>query len=358
VREQGRIFRRGVTWWIAFYHRGYEHRESAGSEKPADAKRLLKKRLAEIHGGRFVGPERVTLSELLDALKLDYELNGRRSIDSLNGRLAHLRAAFPFDRAIDVTEVRIEKYKEERLKGGPADRDGKQDPPPAAPGTVNRELAALRRAFRLAVDRKLLSSAPKIKLLKEENTREGFVEVSDFEAVVAHLPPDLQDFARFGFLTGTRKGEIASLTWSDVDLAGKTVRLQHRNTKNARGRVLALEGELLALILKRHAQRFVEANGTVRLVPQVFHHGGAPVGDLRKSWNTARNKAGLPDLRFHDLRRSAVRNMVGAGVPETVAMRVSGHVTRSVFDRYNVTSERDLREAVLTLKQANGGMIL
>jgi integrase len=88
----------------------------------------------------------------------------------------------------------------------------------------------------------------------------------------------------------------------------------------------------------------------------VFHRNGRPVGDYRDAVHTARVKAGLPDFLVHDLRRSAVRNLTRAGIPEAVAMSLSGHLTRSVFDRYNITSGEDQREAVRKIAARHPGV--
>ena len=130
------------------------------------------------------------------------------------------------------------------------------------------------------------------------------------------------------------------------------IRLRPEESKNGRGRVVTVDGDLGALMERRYQARLLEG---VRVADLVFHNEGQPIVDFRKAWSSACIAAGLyymdgekkvPEKLFHDLRRTAVRDMIRAGVPERVAMEISGHRTRSVFDRYNIVSETDLRTAM------------
>ena len=201
------------------------------------------------------------------------------------------------------------------------------------PASVNRELAAPRRTFGLAIRAGKLASRPHIALLTEDDAREGFLEPADFAVLRAHLPDRLADAATFAYLTGWRKHAVARLTWADVDLRGGVIRLRAEYSKTKRPRVVVLRGERI-LFDHRSAVRRLDC-------PWVFHRDGQSLADFRKVWATACSAAGVTALLFHDLRRSAVRNMVREGVPERVAMAVSGHRTRAVFDRYNIVSEDD-----------------
>lgn len=185
-----------------------------------------------------------------------------------------------------------------------------------------------------------------VRKLPEENTREGFFEHDEVMRVIAHLPAYLQEVERFAYLTGWRAGELRQITWHQVDRKAATIHLSGRQTKNGRPRKLAMEGELRAIIERRWSARTYKRAGATHVSRYVFHRDGQPIGDYRKAWKSACSDADVPEKLFHDLRRTAVRNMVRAGVPETVAMAISGHRTRAVFDRYNITSEDDLRDAM------------
>lgn len=276
----------------------------------------------------------MTLAELLDSLVGDYKNNGRRSLSTLTAHLKPLRAAFPLDPALSVSETRIERYKAERLEAK------------KAPATINRELAALRRAFALGVKQKRIAQAPGIEMLAENNARQGFAEPGDFEAVVPHLPEYLRDFARFAYASGWRKGELQTLEWSAVDKENTRVTLRREHSKNGEPRVLPLVGELAEIISRRReAREYQTPTGETALSVYVFHRDGQQVGDFRKSWKAACRAAGLATLLFHDLRRSAVRNLDRAGVTQPVAMQITGHKTASVYRRYRIVNEEIRRAA-------------
>lgn len=334
----GSLYVRGRIWWIAYWWRGRKIRESSRSTKRLDAERLLKRRIQEIGKGRFIDPraeERVRMADLFEAVVTDYKNNRRRSLDTLLDRLIPLRAAFGLDRAIDVDEARIERYKADRLAQG------------RAAATVDRELAVLRRAFRLGVKQKRISRGAEIEMLAEAPPREGFVEPNQFEDIRGSLPEDLRDFAQFAYIVGWRKGSVQSLRWTDVDRENRRVYLRRAGSKNKKPYVIVVTDELAAIIERRWEARLVtRPDGITSLCEWVFHRGGRPVGDFRRAWKRAREKAGLPTLRFHDFRRSAARNLRRAGIGPEVGMQITGHETPSMWRRYSIVDEEDIEQAL------------
>jgi integrase len=367
VRGSGRIFKYkgSVYFWCAYSLRGKEYRESTRETDSIKAEKFLKRKIKEVGADQigakaFVGPnqQRLRVGEMLDALEADFTLRGKAS-PQFRSHMKTIRAYFGDWRALEVTPEKVDKFIGEMQDGDYAD------------ATINRATQLLGQAFALAVERKHLSTAPKIRHLSEkDNARQGFFEAKEFEAVVGLLPDYLKDFASYAYLVGWRKGEISSLQWEDVD--GVCIRLRGVNAKNSEARSIPLDGELAELIERRKAARQVEKAGSVMLSNFIFHLDGEPVGDFRKAWQTACVKASLGDFAcpacelpvdghecpackgaaqysgklFHDFRRTAVRNMVRAGVNESVAMRISGHKTRSIFDRYDITSQNDKLDAM------------
>jgi len=347
LRGDGRVFMRGRTWWVQFYVDGKQQRESAKTADPETAEKYLRRRLREVHAHEFVSRhnQRRTIAELMDALKVDFTL---RAIDSQQNlsNIKIARAGFGTVRATSLTAEQVDRYIEERLRKG------------AANASINRVTQLLKQAYALSG-----LPAPRIRKLDERgNVRQGFFSESEIRRVIQNLPADLQDFTLFGWVSGMRKSEIASLAWEDVD--GDVIRLRAENAKNGEARMIPLVGELAELIERRRNARQVKVDGMPMLTSLIFHRAvtksvsegvrkkraGEPVGDFRKVWAEACKKAGVRRL-FHDLRRSACRNMLAAGVPQTIAMKISGHKTDSMFKRYAVSDEADLRTALERTQQ-------
>ena len=144
------------------------------------------------------------------------------------------------------------------------------------------------------------------------------------------------------------------LTWAHVSFTDAMVRLDPGTTKNDEARQFPLTAELRALLETQRAATEALQRRTGRIIPWVFHRNGRPVKDMRRAWKAACEGAGLPGRYQHDCRRTAVRNLVRAGIPERVAMQLTGHKTRAVFERYNIVSDGDLRAAAEKLDQVSG----
>ena len=346
MRAQGSIYRRPRSpfWWVRYSYKGRTHRESTKEKSRARAGEYLDRRLAEIGADAlglrpFVGPaaDRIQVGQMFAALRKDLELRGLRSLAATANHLSHAAAAWGDWLLKETTSERIDQWISQQVNEGRL-----------SPATLNRRLQLLRQALTLAADRGLLAQVPKVRKLSElGHERSGFFEHAEFEAVVSHLPDYLQDFCRFAYLSGWRKGAIASLMWADVDLDARVIRLRPEHDKAGSGQVLPLEGELWQIIKRREPER----SRWGALAVLVFHHNTKPLRNFQKAWGTACRNAGVPNKLFHDFRRTAVRNLVRAGVPERVAMSVSGHKTRAVFDRYCIVSVEDMRAAQGSLQE-------
>jgi integrase len=328
VEDMGSLMLHGRTWWIRYSSDGKRHQENSHSADVSVARKLLKLRFQELGQRRRVDPSseaKVKMGELFDALVTEYTNNGRRSLPTLQFRLTPLREFFGHMKARDVNGSTVERYKRERRAEE------------MAPATINRELAALRRAFTIAIEQDRLSSAPTVKMFTEDNARQGFVNPGDFDAIVAELRTDvLQDMARLGYLCGWRSGELKTLGWPDVDRTARRITLRREHSKTREPRVIPMTPEIAAIIERRWSLR---ALGCVH----VFHRNGQPVKSFRNAWEGACERAGHPGLLFHDLRRSAVRNLTSSGVDQAVAMKITGHKTDSVYPRYRIVDESDNR---------------
>ncbi len=323
-----------ATWWVQYSVRGKRYRESSSSLNRADAVKLLKRRIGEAAEGRPVGHdiEKTTFEDLAKILLDDYKANGRQSIRRAKSSTQNLRRFFADSRAIDITEDRLNTYivfrQEEK----------------AANATINRELAALKRAFRLA-GRKV-GQLPRFRMLRENNARKGFFEAEQFRAVLQHLPEHLKPVFEVAYITGWRvPSELLTRKWQHVDLENGWLRLDPGESKNTEGRMFPLTPELRDILSRQFERTRQLQLATGQLIPWVFHRAGKPIKNYYGGWDKACRLAGYPDRVAHDLRRTAVRNLERAGVPRSAAMKMTGHKTESVYRRYAIVDEAMLRES-------------
>jgi integrase len=336
-RPEGCVYRRAQIFWLKWTDAfGRTRYRSSGSQDRDVAENMLRDELKRKADGLSASPDprRTLVDDLLEALKNRYRLEGRRSLERLEDAVEHLRRMFRGVPAVQVKGADVLHYANLRLEEK------------AKPATINRELAALRAAYRLGLDNDTIVAMPRIRLLPENNARQGFAEAKQVATICRRLPPDLADAVQFMFVTGWRsRSEVLSLTWAQVDFAGGFVRLEPGTTKNNEGRAFPLIPELRALLERRQAITRRCERAQARIIAHVFHRDGKPIKSLRRAWMTACKDAGRPGLLLHDLRRSAVRNLERAGISRSVAMKLTGHKTEAVYRRYAIVAENDLREA-------------
>ena len=181
-------------------------------------------------------------------------------------------------------------------------------------------------------------SGPSPDRLRENPPRQGFFEHPEYLAVRAHLPAPWQDILDLAYYPGWRKQELLGLTWDEIDRAGGVIRLSPARSKTLVGRILPISQPIAEALARRRARRDPDS-------PLVFHRDGIPVRRWRTAWRTACQAAGVPTRFLHDCRRTAARNLIRASVPERVAMLLTGHKSRAIFDRYNIIHEQELLDA-------------
>ena len=399
MRGQGNVYqqvyangKKGAVWWLRFYAEGEKkrkngkpdtfgavlHRESSGTTDRAKALKLLKLRVAQAMMGRpiaTVEAAKLRLKDLFQAVRDHYEAEDLRSaylIDPIENHLLRYFESENFKLAA-ITRGRLDDYREKRKAQGtwhridyveahrdryfPGDEDGREfrealksqkhgtvRVPPSA-STISRELRMLKHGFELLADKNRIvrDSIPSFPPLKESPHRTGHLEPADFAQVLEALPDDLKDPFDFLCQSAWRINEILTLKRRDVDRVNLEIHLRPENSKTAKPRMLPLFGAMLEII-DRALERHPALNDPVF---QRTAGGAIPYHYALNSWHVACVACGYGrKLIPHDLRRSGVRNMRRAGIPENVVMKISGHKSVAVFQQYNIASDGDVKEAV------------
>ncbi len=313
---------------IRFYDAsGRQRKESCKSSDRGVAEKLLQKRLGQVQLG--VMPERQIRYEDIRRLLLnDYQLNYHKSLQRLksNNKLTvwGLKWCDSYFKQMKVIHIQTETLTKfviwRRTKHKVTD------------STINRSLALVRRMLNLAKRERWIQVIPFVPMLPENEPRQGFLERPEFEQLRAALPQKFHALVTFLYTTGCRIGEAKSIVGLELNLVNRRVVLQASVTKNNKARTLPLTDELVSMLTPLKE----------REVAPVFDTQG-----FREAWEQAHKKLKWHRrVLVHDLRRSAVRNMMRAGVQQSVAMAISGHRTNYVFQNYNVSSEDDLHKAM------------
>ncbi len=352
-RGEGGLFRikGSVNWYIKVDGK----RIATGTPIKAVAIKKLQERMGRVSLG-IQSPEelrRLRYEQIRDSLLAEYR-NGKQRGHSLVTKsdgtetiwgLNHLDKFFASRSVVQITTDLLREFVTLRKKQG------------ASHGTINRNMGLLRRMLHLARKEGRLQVIPHFPMLQEAAPRDGFVDDNQFKKLLAALPARLRPFILFLYTTGCRTGEAKQITWEQVHLDERVIRLTGTQTKNATPRTLPLVDALVTMLRKQKKRK----------AGLLF-----PVGNFRKAWTSACIKAGLGTrvkgkengnygtyhgLIPHDLRRSAVRNMIRVGVSQTVAMSISGHKTIAVFQRYDITDDRD-KQAAMTRVGSSLGQVL
>ena len=323
--DQGSIYLRNGWWWCNFVSGGVRRRESCKTKNRDEALAYLHRRQGKLASGECLTPDRVRIRDLFQLLLEDYDVRGvaQSCIASLKVKSA-INPILGDIKASKLTSAQINQYVQRRLKD-------------VKPGTVNRELGLLHRAFQLGYqqDPPLVGRVPFFPKLTEGDPRKGFLKPEHYRNLLAELSQELKLLFVIAYHVGLRKGALLRIKWDQVDLAASCIWMEGKKTNR--------KPEPVAVPIYGDMRIYLEVQP--RSSEYLFARGSKRIKDFRASWMLACQAAGVPGLLFHDLRRTAVRDLRRAGVAESVIMRITGHRTRGVFERYNITDQSDTIEA-------------
>jgi integrase len=392
--DVGRIYRVGRYVWIAWSNSNHEQiREStkllwdgpdAKAPNMRKAKAMLKDRLAKKHLGmdkeiRGIAYDHIRSSYLRELVNAEGKSLPRRR----NGKLILDREGLPRLNAITKLDEFFSGYRLKHITADALDEFVSDLKSKAySNGSINRSLSSLQAMFKAAKDRKDIREMPTYwPRMREANPRSGFAERDEYERLLTALPAELKPVLAIGFETGMRRGEILNLKWEQIDFLDELMVLHPGETKNDEGREVPITSEMHRELLARKracppdcpwiAFKFdrkghwhkIDAFGKrwnvvcVKLGLGQWVRATDPVTG-EELWEKPRGPRSKPKPKmtyegrlFHDMRRSGIRTMVRAGIDPTIAMKISGHKTASIFRCYNIVSTKDIKDAGRKLEE-------
>ena len=306
------------------------------------AERAFAKRMLEWEEKKHLGFEikkRYTFGELIDWYLGLSKVKAKKSYRDDLCRSRPLKEAFGRIPADEIKPSMVEEFQHGLLKGHTNIRNK-----PLKPATVNRIIALMKRIYNLAMREELVDKNPcfKVSMLPENNKRDRVLSHEEFKRLISHLPEHAAQIVKTAYYTGMRAGEIFNLTWDKVNLKEGYIELSSEDTKTSEPRRIYLVPELKEMFLRLSKVRHLKHN-------HVFTYNGVPVKEIKRSFKSACKKAGIEDFRFHDLRHTFITNMRKAGVERSIIMKITGHKTMSMFERYNTVDSTDAQDALKRL---------
>ncbi|VVS95318.1 tyrosine-type recombinase/integrase [Desulfoluna spongiiphila] len=340
--------RRGIRYWLHYrLPDGRRLREYAGATfaeaKAAEGKRVSQKaegRILEAVNGRDLTCQQVATWYLgLEKTKsLKYYSGMVYNLKTFNRELGHVRVS-------DLKQVDLENYQMRRKSAGMSD------------SYVDQEVGTIRRAIRKAADNDKLSydylrpfrNLKNVMPRKNSNARDRIITRAEFNTLMSTLTaPHAKQIFATAYYTGMRTGEIVNLKWHQVNLKRREITLKAAGTKDNEARIVPIPAPLFDVLVNIPRPLHTD---------YVFIYKSHPVRSIRASLKDACNRTKIPygqktenGLIFHDLRHTFVTNMRRAGIDETVIMKITGHSTREMFDRYNFVSDEEASVAMQRYK--------
>ena len=327
---------KGKVYWIEYYDLNKKRRR----ERIGPNRQVAEARLAEVKrqlaAGKFI-PEASMGTMLFSEYWEKHYMPWVSSVNSPRWtqrkqeiyRL-HLAPVFGACKLKDITRADVEAYMRQRLQEG------------AASGTVNREVAVLKHALGKAVEWKLLASNPAagIKMLRERDDAWQVIPAEDWQKIFQYLPAHVQPLFQFLWGTGVRLGSALQLTWEQIDLENKLLRIPASGTKQRKELFLPLPDDLVDLLVSIRGHQNSEYVFTNTKGRPLDRH------DVHRAWRKALEKAGTRKYRIHDIRHTFGARAVKAGVDIRIIKELLGHQTFEMVLRYTHVDLDTLREAI------------
>ena len=340
-------------YWIEYYLAGKRKRERIGHSKLAAENRLREIQTAKAEG-RYINSIKglnITIGELQRWYMSLSEVRNLATYNTLQSRIGHpVRIFGESKHASSLNLGDIERYRTLRSQEESFWRKNST----VSQATINKEISAFKSMLNVAVKYGKIESNPisKATLLRDNNVRERIISQQEFETLLSYAPVHLAPVITMAFYEPMRRDEIIGLTWDEIDLNAGFIRLMAHRTKGKKtGRSIPIHPAVRDML--QDLPRSISTNRVFLYLDKQGRY--RPFKEFNRSWRRIRKLAGLEDVVFHDFRHSAITNLRKAGNPPSVIMKASGHKTMSMFLRYNLVDDDDLKAMRWSEEHKEGG---